>query len=72
MPIGSSDLALKAAIKDYKEGSDFLIVKPATMYLDIVQRIKQSPDIMCQVAVYQVSGEYAMILNAAENGILDL
>jgi len=42
------------------------------MYLDIVQRIKQSPDIMCQVAVYQVSGEYAMILNAAENGILDL
>lgn len=61
--------ALLEARLDEDEGADFLMVKPALSYLDIIQTLSQN----CQlpVAAYQVSGEYAMIKAAAQNGWLD-
>lgn len=58
--------AVKEALIDQNEGADMLMVKPGSFYLDIVYRLNQN----CQlpIAVYQVSGEYAMIQAAAEKG----
>lgn len=62
--------ALREAKLDLDEGADMLMVKPAMAYLDIIYRIKQAhPD--TPLGAYQVSGEYAMIKAAAENGWLD-
>jgi porphobilinogen synthase len=54
---------------DVDEGADIVMVKPGLCYLDIVREVKDAVDV--PVAVYQVSGEYAMIKAAAEKGWLN-
>ena len=54
---------------DIKEGADFVMIKPGLPYLDIVKSVKQNFKI--PVFVYQVSGEYSMIVNAVKKGILN-
>lgn len=62
--------ALREAALDVEQGADFLMVKPAMPYLDIVYAVKQTyPEV--PLVAYQVSGEYAMIKAAAANGWLD-
>jgi len=61
--------ALKEAQTDIEEGADFLIVKPALSYLDIVREVKDTTNI--PVVAYNVSGEYAMIKAGAQNGWID-
>lgn len=61
--------ALRETRMDVEEGADMVMVKPGIAYLDIVREIKNAFDV--PVAVYQVSGEYAMIKAAAEKGWLD-
>lgn len=61
--------ALKETEMDIEEGADIVMVKPGLCYLDIVRDIKNMVDV--PVAVYQVSGEYAMLKAAAEKGWLD-
>ena len=55
---------------DVAEGADFVMVKPAMAYLDIVREVADMSPV--PVAAYQVSGEYAMIHAAAERGWIDL
>jgi porphobilinogen synthase len=62
--------ALREARADIAEGADALIVKPGMPYLDVVRAVRHALDV--PVAVYQVSGEYAMMHAAAERGWLDL
>ncbi|WBL22448.1 porphobilinogen synthase [Zunongwangia sp. HRR-M8] len=61
--------AIKEAVDDVDEGADIVMVKPGMAYLDIVREVKDHVDV--PVAVYHVSGEYAMIKAAAEKGWLD-
>ncbi len=61
--------ALIEAELDYDEGADFLMVKPALAYLDIIKTLNQNFDL--PIAAYNVSGEYAMVKAAAQNGWLD-
>ncbi|MCH7523437.1 MAG: porphobilinogen synthase [Bacteroidetes bacterium] len=61
--------ALRETEMDIEEGADIVMVKPGMAYLDIVRDVKNKFDI--PVAVYQVSGEYAMIKAASEKGWLD-
>ncbi len=61
--------ALKEMLLDEQEGADILMVKPGLAYLDIVKEISEAT--LLPVAVYQVSGEYAMIKAAAAKGWLD-
>ena len=61
--------ALREAELDYSEGADFLMVKPATAYLDILRMLRDRFDL--PLAAYHVSGEYAMIKAAAERGWID-
>ncbi|MDX1426978.1 MAG: porphobilinogen synthase [Salegentibacter mishustinae] len=61
--------AVKETLMDIEEGADIVMVKPGLCYLDIVRDIRNAVDV--PVAVYQVSGEYAMIKAAAEKGWLD-
>lgn len=61
--------AIKETEMDIDEGADIVMVKPGICYLDIVREIKNEVDV--PVAVYQVSGEYAMVKAAAEKGWLD-
>jgi len=61
--------AVKETLMDIDEGADIVMVKPGIAYLDIVREIKNVVEV--PVAVYQVSGEYAMIKAAAEKGWLD-
>ena len=61
--------AIRETRMDIEEGADIVMVKPGIAYLDIVREIKNSFE--APVAVYQVSGEYAMIKAAAEKGWLD-
>ncbi|MDO6516270.1 porphobilinogen synthase [Zobellia uliginosa] len=61
--------ALKETEMDVDEGADIVMVKPGLCYLDIVREIRNEVDV--PVAVYQVSGEYAMVKAAAEKGWLD-
>lgn len=61
--------ALRETEMDIDEGADIVMVKPGLCYLDIVREIKNEFDV--PVAVYQVSGEYAMLKAAAEKGWLD-
>jgi porphobilinogen synthase len=61
--------AIRETRMDIEEGADIVMVKPGIAYLDIVREIKNAFDV--PVAVYQVSGEYAMIKAAAEKGWLD-
>ena len=61
--------ALRETEMDIDEGADIVMIKPGLCYLDIVREIKNEVDV--PVAVYQVSGEYAMLKAAAEKGWLD-
>ena len=61
--------AVEEAQADVDEGADIIMVKPGICYLDIVRQIKNEIDV--PIAVYQVSGEYAMVKAAAEKGWLD-
>ncbi|TBW27799.1 porphobilinogen synthase [Gramella sp. KN1008] len=61
--------AIRETLMDIDEGADIVMVKPGLCYLDIVRDIKDAVNV--PVAVYQVSGEYAMIKAAAEKGWLD-
>lgn len=61
--------ALREAALDEQEGADFLMVKPAMPYLDVIQDLKAQ--FTLPIAAYQVSGEYAMIKAAGQNGWLD-
>ncbi|MGB5332604.1 MAG: porphobilinogen synthase [Woeseiaceae bacterium] len=65
----NSDEALREVALDLQEGADFVMVKPALPYLDIVRRVKDTYRV--PTFAYQVSGEYAMLKAAAENGWLD-
>ena len=69
MDCANREEALRETEMDITEGADIVMVKPGLCYLDIVRDIKNSFDI--PVAVYQVSGEYAMLKAAAEKGWLD-
>lgn len=61
--------AMREAELDVQEGADFLMVKPATCYLDLVYALRERYDL--PIAAYHVSGEYAMIKAAAERGWID-
>ena len=61
--------ALREAALDYEEGADILMVKPAMPYLDVLSQMRASFDI--PIAAYQVSGEFAMLKAAAQQGWLD-
>jgi porphobilinogen synthase len=65
----NADEALREAQLDINEGADIVMVKPALAYLDLIWRVKEA--FGYPVAAYNVSGEYAMIKAAAQNGWLD-
>jgi porphobilinogen synthase len=65
----NSDEAIREVGLDIDEGADFVMVKPAMPYLDIVRRVKDTYHV--PTFAYQVSGEYAMLKAAAQNGWLD-
>jgi porphobilinogen synthase len=60
---------VREALLDVAEGADIVMVKPALGYLDVVRRVRDAVDV--PVAAYNVSGEYAMVEAAAENGWID-
>jgi porphobilinogen synthase len=61
--------ALKEVALDIEEGADLVMVKPALPYLDVIRRVRDKFDV--PVGAYNVSGEYAMVKAAAQNGWLD-
>ncbi len=61
--------AIREAMLDIEQGADFLMVKPALAYMDIIREVREISDV--PLAVYNVSGEYAMIKAAAANGWID-
>ncbi len=69
MDFANREEALRETEMDINEGADIVMVKPGLCYLDIVRDIKNNFDV--PLAVYQVSGEYAMLKAAAEKGWLD-
>lgn len=69
MDYANSDEALREVGLDIEEGADMVMVKPGLPYLDIVRRVKDTFGM--PTFAYQVSGEYAMIMAAAQNGWLD-
>src|SRR5882724_5757550 len=69
MDPGNSNEALREVELDIAEGADMVMVKPGLPYLDIVARVKDAFGM--PTFVYQVSGEYAMIMAAAQNGWID-
>jgi len=69
MDPANSDEALREVALDLAEGADMVMVKPGMPYLDIVRRVKE--EFRVPTFAYQVSGEYAMIKAAAQNGWLD-
>ncbi len=69
MDPGNSDEALHEVAMDLAEGADMVMVKPGLPYLDVVQRVKSTFGV--PTFVYQVSGEYAMLSAAINNGWVD-
>jgi porphobilinogen synthase len=69
MDPGNAREALKEAALDEAEGADMLMVKPALPYLDLLWRVRQQTNL--PLAAYNVSGEYAMVKAAAQNGWID-
>jgi porphobilinogen synthase len=69
MDPANSDEALREVALDLAEGADMVMVKPGMPYLDVVRRVKE--EFKVPTFAYQVSGEYAMIKAAAQNGWLD-
>ena len=61
--------AMKEALLDVEEGTDFLIVKPAMAFYDLLERVVSATNI--PIATYSVSGEYSMVKAAAQNGWID-
>ena len=69
MDPANSDEAMREVAADLEEGADMVMVKPGLPYLDIVRRVKDT--FGAPTFAYQVSGEYSMIMAAAQNGWLD-
>jgi len=69
MDPGNTDEALREVALDISEGADMVMVKPGMPYLDVVRRVKDTFQV--PTFAYQVSGEYAMLKAAAQNGWLD-
>ena len=69
MDPANSDEALREILLDLQEGADMVMIKPGMPYLDIIRRVKEQYGV--PTFAYQVSGEYAMIKAAAQNGWLD-
>ncbi len=69
MDPGNSDEALRLVARDLSEGADMVMVKPGMPYLDICRRVKDTFGV--PTYAYQVSGEYAMLKGAAQNGWVD-
>jgi len=69
MDFSNREEAIKETWMDINEGADIVMVKPGLAYLDILRDVSEAVDV--PVAVYQVSGEYAMLKAAAEKGWLD-
>ena len=69
MDPANSDEAIKEVALDIEEGADMVMIKPGLPYLDIVRRVKEEFGV--PTYAYQVSGEYAMLKAAAQNGWLD-
>jgi len=69
MNAGNSDEAIRLVTRDISEGADWVMVKPGQPYLDICSRVKR--ELQVPTFAYQVSGEYAMIQAAAQNGWVD-
>ncbi len=69
MDFHNSREAMDEVLKDVAEGADIIMIKPGIPYLDIVSKVRETIDL--PIAVYHVSGEYAMLKAAAQNGWLD-
>ena len=69
MDPANTNEAIREVALDIEEGADMVMVKPGMPYLDIVQRVSETFGV--PTFAYQVSGEYAMIMAAAQNGWLD-
>ncbi|MFT8712651.1 porphobilinogen synthase, partial [Komagataeibacter rhaeticus] len=69
MDPANSDEALREVGQDLLEGADMVMVKPGMPYLDVIQRVRQ--EFAVPTFAYQVSGEYAMLMAAIQNGWLD-
>ena len=69
MDPGNGNEAMREIEDDIEEGADFIMVKPAGPYLDIIYRAKQKYGL--PTAAYQVSGEFSMIKAAGRNGWID-
>ena len=61
--------AIREIMDDMDEGADMIIVKPALAYLDILKTVRE--EVLVPVVTYNVSGEYAMVKAAAQNGWID-
>jgi len=66
LPPASRQLALRAVKRDIKEGADFVMIKPAGPYLDLVRDVKNMVNV--PIAVYHVSGEFAQLYHGARSG----
>ena len=69
MDFKNSNEALREVALDIKEGADMVMVKPGLPYLDIIKSIKENFKI--PVMAYQVSGEYSLLENAINRGLID-
>jgi len=69
MDFRNSQESMREIALDIKEGADSIIIKPAMIYLDIIKEASQNFQI--PIIAYQVSGEYAMLINAAKDGVFD-
>jgi porphobilinogen synthase len=69
MDFANGQEALKEVALDIAEGADIVMVKPALAYMDVIYRIRQETHM--PIAAYNVSGEYAMIKAAAQQGWID-
>jgi porphobilinogen synthase len=69
MDPANTDEALREVSMDVEEGADLIMVKPALPYLDVIWRVRNAFDL--PLAAYNVSGEFAMIKAAAQNGWID-
>jgi porphobilinogen synthase len=69
MDFRNANEAIKEGITDEQEGADILMVKPALAYLDVISTMKQNT--LLPLACYNVSGEYAMVKIAAQQGLVD-
>ncbi len=69
MDIHNSDEALREVEEDITEGADFVMIKPALSYLDVIRRVKDTYNV--PIVAYNVSGEFSMVKAAAEKGWID-